>query len=347
MFGRFFGGKTAEPEKEKDPVTAPNDVYFCRPKLNPNYLLPPFLISEEAAAAIKPPKVVQTLEDRLSKLEPKEKAAYDAMVTKMGPELFEQQTGWTVLRYLIARQWDVEKAFKLLQGTVEWRKTLPTVCKWCTEKPANHMAEFVGWDKEHRPVVYMTYRYALERGDADASEVHMASAFDHAIRMMPEGVTQWVTLVDFATFSILRDSSIAVAKRILGVLSDHFPERLGSFVLVNAISGTFVLFKALSAFIDEKTKSKVKFAYSSGKPDMETVFDDLFPPHLAKYLMARYSENYQNLPLGALEGISEDDIAKKNEQAAKEHKDEVVQTCTLEDVESGKVVPEETLAKTE
>lgn len=345
MFSRFFG-KAAEPEKEKEPVIAPNDVYFNRAKLNPNYLLPAFLSSEAAVAAIKPPAVVQTLEQRLAQLEPKEKEAYDEMVKQIGPEVFAQQTGWTVLRYLIARSFDVEKAVKLLQGTLEWRKTLPPVCKLCIEKPANHMAEFIGWDKQHRPVVYMTYRYALERGDPIAAESHMSSTFDHAIRMMPEGVTQWVTLVDFATFSILRDSSIAVAKKILGVLSDHYPERLGKFILVNSIGGTFVLFKALSPFLDEKTKGKVAFAYSSGKPEMQVVFDELFPPHLSKYLMARYSENYQNLPLGALEGVSEEDISKKNEQAVKEHKEDVEQTCTMEDVESGKVATEE-IPKTE
>ena len=327
MFSRFFGGAKKEEEPVREPITAPNDVYFCRPKLNPCFLLPPYLVSEEAVAGVKPPKTVMTIEDRLTQLDDKQTEAYKKMVEKIGPETFESQGGFTVLRYLVARNWDVEKASALLADTLVWRKTLPNFCKWCQEDPRNHMAEFVGWDKLNRPVIYMTYRYAKERGDADASEHHMASSFDHAVRMMPEGVTQWVTMVDFATFSILRDSSTAVAKRILGVLSNHFPERLGLFILVNPIGGTWVLYKALSPFLDEKTKNKVRFAYSNGNPSLNSTFDDLFPPHLAKYLIARYSENYQNLPIGALDKLSEEEIAKANAEAAAKdkelHKDEV------------------------
>ena len=178
------------------------------------------------------------------------------------------------------------------------------------------MAEFVGWDKLHRPVVYMTYRYAKERGDATASEHHITSAFDHCVRMMPEGVNQWVAMVDFATFSILRDSSTSVAKRILHVLSNHFPERLGLFILVNPIGGTWALYKALSPFLDEKTKSKVRFAYSNGSPALKSTFEELFPPHLAKYLIARYSENYSNLPLGSLDKVSDEEIEKQNAEAS-------------------------------
>lgn len=338
MFSRWFGKGTVEAEKPKEPIDAPNDVYFCRPKLNPSFLLPPYLVSDEVVAAVKPPAVVSTLEERLAELSAKEMDAYNEMVKVIGPEVFEQQGGFTVLRYLVARNFNVAAATKLLHGTLAWRKTLPSVCKWCADDPSSHMAEFVGWDKKSRPVIYMTYRYAKERGDSAAAEVHMSSTFDNAVRQMPVGVTQWVTMVDFATFSIMRDSSTAVAKKILSVLSDHFPERLGCFILVNPVKGTWMLWKALSVFIDEKTKSKVRFAYSSGTPSLQSVFDELFPPHLAKYLIARYSENYQNLPLGALEGVSEAEIAKQAQQAAKEHKEECEPTMTLEEAETSPTV---------
>lgn len=299
----WFGGSTEAKEapKVREAPVAPNDVYFCRPKLNPNFLLPKFLTDPEQIAKTKPPAVVKTWDARYAELQGKEKEAYDQMAAALGEDIVKQQTGWALLRYLVARQWKVEEAAKLLQSTLVWRKTLPNFCKWCNENPNSHMAEFVGWDKQHRPVIWMTYRYAVERGDPVASEHHMSSAFDHACRMMPEGVTQWVTMVDFTHFSILKDSSPSVAKKIIGVLADHFPERLGCFILVNPVRGTWAFWKALSAFIDQRTKDKVRFAYSNGDPPLKDVFEELFPPALAKWLIARYMENYKNVDLGSLE----------------------------------------------
>lgn len=315
----FGGGAAAEPEKPKEPVNAPNQVYFCREKLNPNFLLPGWLLSDEAAGKVRPPASVLTLADKLKTLKANEKEAYDKFCALIGgAEAVDklEQGGFTVLRYLIARNYDVDKSVVLLKSTFEWRKTLPSICKWCKENPASHCAEFVGWDKQSRPVIWMSYRYALERGDATASEHHMCSAFDHSIRMMPEGVTQWVTMVDFAGFSILRDSSPSVARHIVKILSDHYPERLGCFILVNAIAGTFALFKLLGPLLDERTKAKVKFAYSKGSPAIVDVFEELFPPHLAKWLVARYNENYENLALGALEGASTKDMEQHAAAAA-------------------------------
>ena len=51
MFSRWFGGGAkVEEEKPRDPPIAPNDVYFCRPKLNPGFLIPSYLATAEAAA---------------------------------------------------------------------------------------------------------------------------------------------------------------------------------------------------------------------------------------------------------------------------------------------------------
>jgi len=45
------------------------------------------------------------------------------------------------MRFLKARDWDVDEAEKLLKATVEWRRTyqpLHVDCSWCHEKPGFH-----------------------------------------------------------------------------------------------------------------------------------------------------------------------------------------------------------------
>ena len=264
---------------------------FLFPTQNIGFEIPKYIATEEALERCRPPRVVRTLDERLSELSETQLQALDelrSLVKAKEGDLFHFVDDWTLVRYLVARSFRVTKAYNMLEHTAHWRQKHPPEywkCKLCHHGNAGiHMLQFCGWDLYHRPVLYASMRWSKERNDPVTSLIHTVEAFNHAVQMMPMGVEQWVFVTDFHTYSHLVDGNPRMSMGILQALQDHFPERLGLQVMVGAPTVFGILFKMLSPFIDARTKAKIRFVYNNVEPSIQEVFPTLFPKDVSDYL---------------------------------------------------------------
>ncbi|KAG5492777.1 hypothetical protein JKF63_01357 [Porcisia hertigi] len=276
---------------------------FVLPKQNDGFQIPHFLSSAMEVDKIRPPAVVKTWEQRYGELTEAEQRTlreFQAMVTA-APWYDEKKfDNWMCLRYLIARSFDTRKAFSMLENTVKWWKETGSEtwqCETCRKNPNNHMGQFIGWDNEHRPVMFMSMRWAPERKDPLH---HMVCAFNHLIRMMPVGVEKWVSLTDFETYSHLQDGRSSMGMTVIRIIQDHYPERLGKMVCVNPPKLFSLLWKILVPVIDPVTRAKVEFLWTEDQPSVCEAFPRLFPRHLSEYLMDTYDRSKYNWPMTTL-----------------------------------------------
>ena len=290
-------GKAEEPAPQGTPIAIedPGDI-FLRPRLNAGFKPPSFLVNKDELESIRPPPVVQALEQHLSELSADEKEALSEMRQFATAKSYnpEEVDDWMLMRYLVARSWNVKKSSAMLEKTMEWRakkNALALRCAKCDVNPNSHMMCFVGWDLQHRPVMYMSHRWAMDRWNVEENVAHVCETYNHMCTLMPEGVGKWVGCVDFVTFSYWKDGNPKSGKEVIGMLQDHFPERLGLQVLVDPPTTFWALWKIFSLVIDEKTKTKVSFQYTSQQPNIATEFPKIFPPHLSDYLVRQFNEN--------------------------------------------------------
>ncbi len=273
-----------------------NPEVFIRPRLNGGFVPPPFLLDRELLAKTRPPAVVKTLEARLAELNDEQMQALVQIRQIRDQKGYDPKEAddWFLLRYLVARDWKVLKAADMIDKTMAWRKArnaMNMVCSRCVVNPNAHCSMFVGWDLQHRPVLYMSHRWALERQNMEENVEHMLESYNHIVKLMPEGVTKWVACVDFVTYSHWRDGSPKSGKEVINMLQDHFPERLAMQVLVDPPTTFWLLWKVLSVFIDPKTKEKAAFWYTDQEPRIQNEFPKIFPEHLSNYLVETYIAN--------------------------------------------------------
>jgi hypothetical protein len=184
-------------------------------------------------------------------------------------------------RYLRARDWELEKAQKLLLSTLKWRmefhpeKLHPGM--FITEAATGKIYRN-GFDKFGRPVCYMRPR--LENTKDYANQVRfLVYTLERTVKSMDiaRGVESWVWIFDFKGMSIFNATPMSTAKEVLDIIMTCYPERLALAVLVDAPYIFSVFFTAISPLIPPMTKKKLRFC-SNAKEKQETfeeLFDDL------------------------------------------------------------------------
>lgn len=280
-----------------DYLLLPSDLFLLK-RQNKGFQIPFFISSEAEASRVRPPAVVKTLEQRLLELTARELAALEELRAKVKyTSWYVEGThdDWMLLRYLTSRNFDVKQSFKMLERSVQWRKTKGVdewVCDICVRDPNQHLMQFVGWDLQHRPVCFMSMRWGPERKEPIT---HCVCTFNHLEKLMPIGVEQWVCITDFETYSQIKDLNIKMATSVVHTIQDHFPERLGLMILVNAPKIFGFFWKMFSSLIDSKTRSKVRFVSANSKQGIRDEFYKLFPKDLSDYLVESYIRSKENV----------------------------------------------------
>ncbi|KAI3665471.1 hypothetical protein L6452_44098 [Arctium lappa] len=178
-----------------------------------------------------------------------------------------------LMRYLEARSWNLEKAKKMLEETIEWRSNYkPEEIRW--HEVANEgetgkvsRANFV--DRYGRPVLIMRPgKQNTKTGDGNVR--HLVYLIENAILNLPEGQEQMSWLIDFSGYSMNASNiQLKTTRDILNVLQNHYPERLAIVVLYNPPKIFQAFYKVVSYFIDPKTHLKIKFVYPNDKASAE------------------------------------------------------------------------------
>jgi hypothetical protein len=271
-----------------------------RDTFNKGFTLPDFLANPARLAEILPPQSVKTFEEKLAELTEEERAAYDELIKIVREEkgwTTEEVDDWGVIRFMKARPKGVNKAVKMLDAHMDWQREVKpkeVSCTSCNADANSHMGHFVGWDSLHRPTVYSSYKWTGKgpiSQNCEASVEHNIELFNNTIKLMPEGVEQWVACVDFVSYSMWTDGRSPVGRAVMDVMEAHYPERLAIQFLVDPPTTFFVLWKMLSPFIDDRTKAKVQMVYTDREPNIRDEFPKVFPPHMCEYLIETFENN--------------------------------------------------------
>jgi len=85
---------------------------------------------------------------------------------------------------------------------------------------------------ESRPLLYMKPR--LENTAASPAQIrHVVFHLEVAIALMPKDVHNLCIIIDFAGSSMTKNPGVAIAREIISVLGNHYPERLGKGYIIN------------------------------------------------------------------------------------------------------------------
>ncbi|GAB5353210.1 hypothetical protein AAMO2058_000018200 [Amorphochlora amoebiformis] len=202
-----------------------------------------------------------------------------------------------LLRFLRARNFEVKKAYKLLSDDIAWRKDKDVKSlKKKTEREVlgcdpklmhTHLPVWhQGCDKQGRPVIYkifgnfqiweVTKHTSLEKL-IDHHLWQMESYMDltrensKKFRHIVETVTVVVDAKDWR-LSLFTKEATKFLYRISKVDSDHFPERMGRLIVVNAPYLLSVAWKVIRGWLDPKTQKKVQIV--RGPNEYEPILKD-------------------------------------------------------------------------
>ncbi|MBA0707013.1 hypothetical protein Golax_019095, partial [Gossypium laxum] len=175
-------------------------------------------------------------------------------------------------RYLEARNWNVDKAKKMLEETLKWRLTYkPEEIRWhevAHEGETGKVSRANFHDHQGRTVLIM--RPGMQNTKSAENNIrHLVYLLENAIMNLDEGQEQMSWLIDFTGFSLNTSIPIKVARDIVYILQGHYPERLAVAFLCNPPKIFEAFYKAIKYFLDPKTAQKVKFVYPRNKDSME------------------------------------------------------------------------------
>ncbi|KAJ4846362.1 hypothetical protein Tsubulata_038470 [Turnera subulata] len=183
-------------------------------------------------------------------------------------------------RYLEARNWNVEKAKKMLEETLKWRSNYkPEEIRWhevAVEGETGKVFRANFHDRQGRSVLIM--KPALQNTKSIDNQIrHLVYLIENAILNLPEGQEQMSWLIDFSGWSMSTAVPVKSARETTNILQNHYPERLGLAFLYNPPRIFEAFWKIVKYFLDPKTFQKVKFVYPKNQDSVEVMrsyFDD-------------------------------------------------------------------------
>ncbi|PKI34792.1 hypothetical protein CRG98_044809 [Punica granatum] len=182
-------------------------------------------------------------------------------------------------RYLVARNWNVNKARKMLEESIKWRASYkPEEIRWpevAHEGETGKVSRANFFDRFGRTVLIM--RPGKQNTASPEGNIrHLVYIIENSILNLREGQEQMSWLIDFTGWTLNTNIPVRTARDIINILQSHYPERLAVAFLYNPPRFFEAFYKALKYFMDPKTSEKVKFVYPKDKGSIElmrTFFD--------------------------------------------------------------------------
>ena len=193
-----------------------------------------------------------------------------------------------VLRFLRARKFNVKNTLNMIREDVRWRSEDDRL-KLSTESAENVLqcdipslyqyfpVWFQGFDKQLRPVSYrqfgkfeiwnvlkLTSMEKLVRFHAWETEQALRSMYILSDKS-GYNIETFVLVIDAAGWNMRLATSDAFAfiKGMAVTDSDHYPERLGTMVIINAPSVLSFAWRIIQGFLDNVTKDKIRILGSN------------------------------------------------------------------------------------
>jgi hypothetical protein len=215
-------------------------------------------------------------------------------------------------RYLVAREWKIDKAEDQLVSTLEWRKTEdhPSLEFWQSAKaladPHSLNMRVCGFDKDGRPTVYTCFAEARDRWDNEANLNHLTllmDACDGSIRKRRQrgfnksaSSRQTVYVVDFDGFGI-RDQDPRLAVQTTKLLQ-YYPETMGLAVFIDAPTVFYAIYRLVKPLLDAHVQSKIIFVNTK---DCKETLEEHLGDEAADWIVSEMADNKYKRP-GAKKG---------------------------------------------
>ncbi|KAF5382220.1 hypothetical protein D9615_004367 [Tricholomella constricta] len=190
-------------------------------------------------------------------------------------ELTEAEQFWLsyecLLRYLRAVKWkSAAAAIQRLEATLEWRREYgiyDTVSSSYVEPEAVTGKQVLfGYDVRGRPALYLFP--SRQNTDEPTRQIQFTVwMLERTIDLMSPGVETLALLINYGDKA--KNPSLGVARTVLNILQDHYPERLGAALILNVPFLLNAFYKLINPFIDPVSREKMKF-------NPEAVNDNLF-----------------------------------------------------------------------
>jgi hypothetical protein len=217
-------------------------------------------------------------------------------------------------RYLVARQWSLERAEAQLTGTLEWRaKESSNLMRemWqspaCLKDPLAMNLRVVGWTADGRPVGFSCFRESHHRYDPEENIEHVLFVLEAMQKLVKErrklglnktaASRQFVWVIDFDGFGFrdMNPRTGILAARLMA----NFPEFLNQLVLVDAPRSYNSLYQMASALMDDRVRNKVLFVK---RTQAEELLQDRLGHEAAEWIAHETKDNrekYADTKLGA------------------------------------------------
>jgi hypothetical protein len=211
------------------------------------------------------PKVWEYTPEQLQKIEQLREYALSLLLPESDPYRPNEQK-WieersTIPRYMRASKWKLEEGKTRIKGTLEWRREFkPDLISADDVKIEAETGKIIlnGFDHDGRPIIYM--RPGRENTHQSPRQIrHLIFCLERAIDMMPPGQESMAIIVDYKTTTLSTNPSLAVARKVLNILQQHYVERLGRAIVVNLPFILNFFYKGLSPFFDPITRDKIRF----------------------------------------------------------------------------------------
>ncbi|KDP38612.1 hypothetical protein JCGZ_05319 [Jatropha curcas] len=212
-------------------------------------------------------------------------------------------------RYLEARNWNVDKAHKMLEETLKWRATYkPEEIRWheiSHEGETGKVFRANFHDRHGRTVLIM--RPGKQNTTCAEDNIrHLVYLIENSILNLSEGQEQMSWLIDFTGLSLSNSVSVRTAREIINILQNHYPERLAIAFLYNPPRIFEAFWKVIKYFLDPKTFQKVKFVYPKNKDSVEFMRSLFDIDNLPSEFGGKATMNYDHHEFSRM--MAEDDV---------------------------------------
>ncbi|VDP70560.1 unnamed protein product [Echinostoma caproni] len=198
-------------------------------------------------------------------------------------------------RFLKARKFVLNDAFKQLSSAIEWRRTYrprQVDCTYCLQTPGFHGIRQVGFDPQGRPVLYACFAQCQTlKNTAEDVIAHVVYLVENAMRCDEPGKDQWIIIID-CTGLTLPCCNPKLGKQFNQTFGNCYPEHLARFFLVHHNPFFQGIWKAIRVFVDPVTVKKVKLVR---KEKISKVFDEYFDAEMSEWLKTELALNKTNI----------------------------------------------------
>eukprot|EP00163_Fabomonas_tropica_P034494 TRINITY_DN9568_c0_g2_i1.p1 TRINITY_DN9568_c0_g2~~TRINITY_DN9568_c0_g2_i1.p1 ORF type:complete len:305 (-),score=91.36 TRINITY_DN9568_c0_g2_i1:18-932(-) len=251
---------------------------------------PPPEASHHGETLESDPSIKDALPKPLEEYSDEEQAKFHVMKEKLKDDINDSNREWVtdlaILRYLRARKFDVDKAYAMMTNTLKWREEFgvdkidPKEMEIESTTGKLYVAEHRGHG--NRPIVVMRpgkENTKIKEGKIKFFVWNMEMAAREADAAGPEKMI-WV--IDYANFGF---SSLApgMGKTTIGLMQDHFPERLHVALFVDPPWAFWLFFKIIRPFVDPVTRNKMVTVSGNHAAKRKMIEQHMDPQYFPKH----------------------------------------------------------------